>query len=51
MEIDKFGETMTQDIDKPFGSLLITINDHFSKLEASICAIGVSTLQPIFKTS
>ncbi|PWA56519.1 protein DGS1, mitochondrial [Artemisia annua] len=37
VEIDKFGKTMTPNSDKPFGTLLITTDDYFSKLEASIC--------------
>ncbi|GKA76691.1 DBC1/CARP1-like protein [Tanacetum coccineum] len=41
MEIDKFGKTMSPSSEKSFASLLITLNDCISKLEASIYAIGV----------
>ncbi|GJX02719.1 protein DGS1, mitochondrial [Tanacetum coccineum] len=45
MEIDKFGKTMPpSSSDKSFASLLITLNFYFSKMQASISAIGVGDL-------
>ncbi|KAJ8635524.1 hypothetical protein MRB53_009791 [Persea americana] len=36
MEVDKFGEALAKDPDQSLPSLLVTINELFSKLEASI---------------
>ncbi|GJS66611.1 probable myosin-binding protein 5 isoform X1 [Tanacetum coccineum] len=44
IEIDKFGKTMSPSSEKSFASLLITLNDYISKLEASISAICVGYL-------
>lgn len=41
LEIDKFGKTMSTSSEESFASMLITLNDYFSNLEASISAIGV----------